>query len=249
MLRHLTALLAVLALLAVSGCGDDDSDSGDRGSATSSATETAAETETAEQQTETSASDPAAPAKCLDVEAPEPKPDGGQKAPKAKLDPNRTYEVDFETSCGDFTIRLDVETAPNTTASFASLTRDGFFDDTTFHRIVAGFVVQGGDPTGSGSGGPGYSTVDPPPANARYPRGIVAMGKTAEEPRGTSGSQFFVVTGTDVPLTPDYAIIGKVVDGMDTVMRLGKLADPDDGSGTGTPLRPAVLEKATLRTS
>ena len=75
------------------------------------------------------------------------------------------------------------------------------------------------------------------------------MGKTAEEPRGTSGSQFFVVTGTDVPLTPDYAIIGKVVDGMDTVMRLGKLADPDDGSGTGTPLRPAVLEKATLRTS
>jgi len=245
--RSLLALLALLAVLAVSGCGDDDSDSGDNGSGASTAAETATQTEASDQE-ETAASDSSAPDKCLDVKAPKPKPNGGQQPPKSKLDPARTYEIDFETSCGDFTVRLDVKASPETTASFASLTRKGFFDDTSFHRIVSAFVVQGGDPTGSGTGGPGYKTVDPPPAGTTYPRGIVAMGKTAPERPGTAGSQFFVVTGDNVPLRPDYAVIGKVVEGMDAVMRMGELADPND-TGTGKPLRPAVLEQATLRIS
>ena len=253
MLRHLTTLLALVALLAFAGCGDDDSDSGDKGSDTAPAADATTPTETAETDTatetatETSAADAPGRSKCVEVEeAPFPKEDGGQTPPKGKLDPARTYEIAFRTSCGNFTVRLDVEGAPNTTASLASLTRKKFFDDTTFHRIVPGFVIQGGDPTGAGSGGPGYKTVDVPPADATYPLGIVAMGKTGAEPKGTSGSQFFVVTGKKVPLTPDYAIVGEIVDGMDTVMRIEKLGDP---AGGGAPSQPVVIEKATLRTS
>ncbi len=84
----------------------------------------------------------------------------------------------MDTSCGSFTIRLDQKTAPNTAASFAALAENGFYDGTVFHRIVPGFVIQGGDPTGTGTGGPGYSIVDAPPENATYTRGVVAMAKT-----------------------------------------------------------------------
>ena len=239
MLRSPIALLALLALLAVSGCGDDDSESGDRGADTTPAADTTA-------QAEASAADgKRPPSKCLDVEAPKPKPDGGQRPPTSKLDPARKYDVTFETSCGDFVVRLDVEGAPSTTASFASLARKGFYDDTVFHRIVPGFVIQGGDPTAAGSGGPGYSTVDRPPANARYTRGVVSMAKAATEAPGTAGSQFYVVSGADAGLPPDYAIVGKVVEGLDTVARIDRLGDPNSG-GTGVPLRPVVLERATV---
>ena len=124
--------------------------------------------------------------------------------------------------------------------------RKGFFDGTRFHRIVPGFVIQGGDPTGSGTGGPGYSTVDKPPRNAKYTKGVVAMAKTQAEKPGTAGSQFYVVTGPDAGLPPDYAIIGKVTKGMDAVQAIGKLGDPASG-GTGTPLQSVVIEKATVR--
>ena len=82
------------------------------------------------------------------------------------------------------------------------LARKGFFDGTIFHRIVPGFVIQGGDPTGKGTGGPGYKTVEPPPAGTLYTHGIVAMAKAANEPPGTAGSQFFIVTGKNVGLPP-----------------------------------------------
>jgi cyclophilin family peptidyl-prolyl cis-trans isomerase len=223
-LSRLTLILTALALLVFAGCGDDDSGSDDGDKAT-----TAAQT-------------------CRNVEAPAPRPDGGEKKPAEKLDPSGTYDVEFQTSCGDFTVRLDVEQAPNTTASFASLVRKGFYDNTTFHRIVPGFVIQGGDPTGTGTGGPGYKTVDKPPADARYTQGVVSMAKTQNEPAGTSGSQVYVVSGADAGLPPDYAIIGTVTDGLDTVKRIEKLGDPNSG-GTGAPLRPVVIEKATLSES
>ena len=92
--------------------------------------------------------------------------------------------------------------SPATTASFVSLVRKGFYDNTIFHRIVPGFIIQGGDPTASGLGGPGYSTVDKPPPTARYTLGTVAMAKTQAEPAGTSGSQFFIVTAQDAQLPP-----------------------------------------------
>jgi len=102
-----------------------------------------------------------------------------------------------------------------------------FFKDTFFHRIVPGFVIQGGDPTGQGNGGPGYATHDTVPANASYQHGVVAMAKTGADPAGTAGSQFFVVTGQDAGLPAEYAVVGKVTSGLDVVDKIGRLGDPN----------------------
>jgi cyclophilin family peptidyl-prolyl cis-trans isomerase len=159
-------------------------------------------------------------------------PNGGFARPKAKLDPKKTYRLVFQTNCGTFTVTLNQKLAPNTTASLVSLSRRGFFTDTFFHRIVPGFVIQGGDPTGSGTGGPGYKTVDRPPKNAKYTHGVMAMAKTGAEPPGTSGSQFFVVTSADAGLPAEYAIVGKVTKGLDVVERIGKLGNPSNEQPT-----------------
>jgi len=139
---------------------------------------------------------------------------------------SKTYTVGVLTNFGRFDIRLDVRDSPCTTSSFAALVRKGFFDGTRFHRIVPGFVIQGGDPTATGRGGPGYTVVDIPPPNSLYTKGVVAMAKTASEPPGTSGSQFFVVTGADAGLPPQYAILGVVTKGLRVVDRIGKLGNP-----------------------
>ena len=107
-------------------------------------------------------------------------------------------------------------------------------------------MIQGGDPTASGSGGPGYSTVDEPPADAAYTKGVVAMAKTGQEAPGTAGSQFYVVTGEDAQLPPEYALLGKVTKGQDVADRIGQLGDPASGEA-GTPLQPVVIEKARVR--
>jgi len=180
---------------------------------------------------------------CVTVSAPAGHSRSAPK-PATKLDAKLTYEVTIATNCGSFTIRLEPAMAPNATASFASLVKRGFYDGTVFHRIVPGFVIQGGDPTGSGTGGPGYTTVDPPPASAKYTHGVVAMAKTSIQAPGTAGSQFFVVTAANAGLTPDYAIVGTVVQGLAVVDRIGKLGEPN-----GAPTATVELEHATLRTS
>jgi peptidyl-prolyl cis-trans isomerase B (cyclophilin B) len=226
-------MLSCVLALALAACGDDDGDSG------------SAERP---ERTEQKAAEPAAeePGACQDVAQPAPRDGGGQKRPAKGLDPGKTYEVVLETSCGDFTIKLDHKTSPKAAASFAALARSGFFDSTIFHRIVPGFVIQGGDPTASGTGGPGYSTRDSVPRDAAYAPGVVAMAKAGNEPPGTAGSQFFVVTGADTGLTPDYALLGKVTRGMDVVQAIGELGDPASG-GTGTPLQSVVIEGAKVR--
>jgi peptidyl-prolyl cis-trans isomerase B (cyclophilin B) len=156
------------------------------------------------------------------------------KANLIHLDDGKTHSVAVKTSKGDFTFDLAAKTSPCTTASFAGLVDKGFFDGLTFHRIVPGFVIQGGDPSGNGSGGPGYSVVDKPPADTQYKKGLVAMAKTQTEPPGTSGSQFFVVTSDGVSLPPDYAVLGNVTKGMDVVEEIGKLGNPSDPAGTPT---------------
>jgi peptidyl-prolyl cis-trans isomerase B (cyclophilin B) len=232
--RLLALSLSLVALLAAS-CGGDDDEDGDAGGGG----EAAAQAKQAEEQPRQG---------CREVEQPQPKPDGGAKKPSGKLDPAKTYRVVLETSCGNITIRLDQKSSPNTAASFASLTRAGFYDDTVFHRIVPGFVIQGGDPTGTGTGGPGYSVRDKPPEGTVYTEGVAAMAKTGAEPAGTSGSQFYIVTAPDAGLPPDYALLGKVVKGIDVALAIGELGDPASG-GAGTPLQPVVIEKARLDVS
>jgi peptidyl-prolyl cis-trans isomerase B (cyclophilin B) len=185
---------------------------------------------------------------CADVAQPDAKPDGGAKRPAQALDADATYDVVLKTSCGDITIRLDQKSSPKTAASFAGLAKAGFFDDTVFHRIVPGFVIQGGDPTATGTGGPGYSTRDVPPAGTTYKKGTVAMAKTQTEPPGTAGSQFYIVTAPDAGLPPEYALLGKVVKGQDVVDAIGELGDPASGEA-GTPVQPVVIERATVRKS
>lgn len=169
-----------------------------------------------------------------------------EKLPKPKpgsvVTQGETASVRMETTEGDFTISLDSENWPITANNFAYLTEEGFFDGLGFHRIVPEFVIQGGDPTGSGSGGPGYSVVETPPRDTKYPIGTVAMAKTSAEAPGTSGSQFFIVTGAQgSTLTPDYAVAGEVSDGLDIVTAIGEL-----GSADQTPTRQVVITKATL---
>jgi cyclophilin family peptidyl-prolyl cis-trans isomerase len=170
-------------------------------------------------------------------------PDVSQDPPDiTPLDQGKPYRLVVKTNKGAFTVALDTKTSPCTTASIVQLANKGFFNGTIFHRIVPGFVIQGGDPTGTGSGGPGYKTVDTPPETARYTKGVVAMAKTMDEAPGTSGSQFFVVTGADVGLPPDYAILGKVVDGLDVVERIGKLGDASE-----QPTERVEIQTATVQ--
>ena len=159
------------------------------------------------------------------------------------LDASRPHTVGVVTNLGAFAFGLDVKDSPCVSASFASLIRKGFFDGTVFHRIVPGFVIQGGDPTGTGTGGPGYTVQDVPPQDARYTKGVVAMAKTPSEPRGTAGSQFFVVTGADAGLPPDYAVLGKVTQGLAVVLKIGTLGDPT----TEQPTKKVTIEKITIR--
>jgi cyclophilin family peptidyl-prolyl cis-trans isomerase len=218
MRRAATALLVSLAL---TGCGGE---SDDEAAPTTTAAAPAPELQ--------------APTGCRDVKQPQPRPPGTLDPPTAVLNVEKTYLLTFKTSCGDFTIRLDPKASPKASGSFLALARRDFFDGTYFHRIVPGFVIQGGDPTGSGTGGPGYSTVDPPASGTTYTRGVVAMAKTAAEAPGTAGSQFFVVTGADVGLPPDYAVVGRVVAGLDVVARIGVLGDPN----TELPKQPVVVD-------
>jgi cyclophilin family peptidyl-prolyl cis-trans isomerase len=149
------------------------------------------------------------------------------------------------TSQGTFEIELDTRTSPKTTNSFAFLARQGFYDGTTFHRIVPGFVIQGGDPTGTGTGGPGYFVDEPPPADTEYVRGTVAMAKTAVEPPGRSGSQFFVVVAADAGLAPQDALLGRVSAGFPICQRIARLGDPASGQ-TGTPLEEVTISSVEI---
>jgi len=217
------ALLLVAALL-LAGCGGSD--------------------ETARTPPATTAVSGGQSSRTCEAGQTKTKPNGTLKASKEELDPGKNYSLVFETNCGSFTVQLDQKLAPKTAASLVFLANRDFFDGTAFHRIVPGFVIQGGDPTSSGLGGPGYQTVDPPPRNAKYTHGVVAMAKAGDEPAGTSGSQFFVVTAEDAGLPPDYAIVGKVMDGLDVVDKIGTLGD-----GSEQPTEPVVIRDVLVKAS
>jgi cyclophilin family peptidyl-prolyl cis-trans isomerase len=182
----------------------------------------------------------ASAAGCKQVEAPKPK-HVSLRAPKQTVQAGEKLTAVVRTSCGTFEIALDTKRAPKTTNSFAYLADKGFYDDLTFHRIAPGFVIQGGDPLGTGTGGPGYSVDEKPPANLAYTKGTVAMAKSSAEPPGRSGSQFFVATAPDAGLPPEYALVGKVSKGYDVVARIGKLGTPAE-----KPKQTVLIEKITI---
>lgn len=216
-LLRLAAVVMALAGLALAGCGGDDEET------TSTTTD----------------------AGCEQVEAPAPK-DLDLQAPKA--DAPTATGVAFVTSCGSFEISFD-DRSPMTAASFEYLAVQGAFDGTVFHRVIAGQLIQGGDPLGSdpdpaipGTGGPGYFVDERPPGNLSYTEGTVAMAKTTAEPIGRSGSQFFVVVGADLGLTPDYALVGEVSSGLEVVEAISEQGQP---GADGPPTMPVVIETAT----
>jgi peptidyl-prolyl cis-trans isomerase B (cyclophilin B) len=179
---------------------------------------------------------------CREVEQPAARDAGQLDPPTVVLNVAQRHSAVVRTSCGEFTITLDPKASPKAAASFAALAKAKYFDGTYFHRIVPGFVIQGGDPTGTGTGGPGYTTVDTPAGSTRYTKGVVAMAKSGAEAPGTAGSQFFVVTADDARLPPDYAVIGEVTKGLDVVARIGRLGDPT----TELPTQPVVIDSVTI---
>jgi peptidyl-prolyl cis-trans isomerase B (cyclophilin B) len=161
-------------------------------------------------------------------------------APYTPLDPSKSYVATITTSYGKIDITLDPKQAPKTGGSFKALADKHFFDGLTFHRIVPDFVIQGGDPKGDGTGGPGYQVVEPPPQGIVYKPGVVAMAKTQADPVGASGSQFFIVIGSQAEQLPaQYALLGEVHKGMDVAEEIGRVkADPN----TGEPTKKVVIK-------
>lgn len=223
-------LLTLIALL-VAGCGD-----GKNGT-------TSAEDEAAIEQPEPAAATGAqSGGDCEPAEQP-PRKSVDLPMPTQKLSASKSHVATVKTSCGTFTIKLDVKRAPKTTSSFSYLAEKRLFDNTFFHRIVADFVIQGGDPLGSGGGDAGYKIVEEPPSNLIYGEGVVAMAKGVNAAPGTSGSQFYVVTGAQgEALPPEYALLGKVKDGMDVVEKIAGFANPDQ-----TPSQIVIIESIRVK--
>jgi cyclophilin family peptidyl-prolyl cis-trans isomerase len=173
-------------------------------------------------------------------------------APPMTIDQAKTYRAIIETSCGTITIELADDEAPQTVNAFVFLARDGFFDGLTFHRVVAGFAIQGGDPNGDGTGGSGFKVVEPPPAEFSYVKGVVAMAKGGAEPAGTSGSQFFIVPGDGgQTLEPEYALLGRVVEGDEILALIEEVpvAPQPSGGEPSLPLQVIHIVKITIEES
>ena len=161
------------------------------------------------------------------------------------LQPGKRYAIVFTTTCGAITVVLDRQRGGPIPNSIAFLATKRFYDGLTFHRVVPDFVLQGGDPAGDGSGGPGYSVVGTPPQGYRYRLGDLAMAKTSSAPPGDSGSQFFVISGAGgAQLPPDYGILGHATDkaSLATIGRIAALAITD-----GAPSKPVWIVTARLK--
>jgi cyclophilin family peptidyl-prolyl cis-trans isomerase len=160
--------------------------------------------------------------------------------PKMSIDVNAAYTADLTTSEGDIQIALDPKQAPKTVNNFVFLAKQGFYDGVTFHRVIPDFVIQGGDPQGTGQGGPGYQFEDELPKASAYKVGSVAMANAGPN---TNGSQFFIIVGAQgAALPPAYSLFGKVTQGQDVADKISTMAAP----GTETPDPPVTIEKVTI---
>ena len=188
----------------------------------------------------------------LKGDTPCPKADGTSarttsyaKPPPMCIDPAKTYTATMATTKGSMTIALDAKAAPKTVNNFVVLARYHFYDGLTFHRIVPDFVIQGGDPKGNGSGGPGYAFADELPAAGKYKVGSLAMANSGPD---TNGSQFFIITGAEgMALPPQYSLFGQVTDGLATVDAIAKLGVP--GAPNGRPSETVKMTSVTIAES
>ena len=194
---------------------------------------------------------PAAGAACRTenqrVEGDDTMPRQYTEQPAMRIDPAKSYPGALQTNKGSIEVEFFPEDAPKTVNNFVCLAEDGYFDNTPFHRIVKGFVIQGGDPTGTGSGGPGYQFADEP-ITRDYERGTLAMANAGPN---TNGSQFFVVL-EDLrgKLPKNYTIFGRVTEGMDVVDAIANTPTRTGRSGeNSTPTEPVTLEKVTITES
>jgi cyclophilin family peptidyl-prolyl cis-trans isomerase len=170
--------------------------------------------------------------------------DGAAKSwsspPAMDINPDATYTAVLRTSQGNISIALDPKQAPKTVNNFVFLAKEGFYDGLTFHRVIPDFVIQGGDPEGTGSGGPGYQFEDELPKAGAYKLGSVAMANAGPN---TNGSQFFIITGQQgVQLPPNYSLFGQVTKGQDVAEKISTMAAP----GTESPDPPVTIEKVTI---
>ncbi len=164
-----------------------------------------------------------------------------QSAPEMRVDPSKRYSATLHTSKGDITFDLLMSDAPKTVNNFVFLAREGFYDGSPFHRLIKGFMIQGGDPTGTGTGGPGYKFPDER-VSRRYGRGIVAMANAGPN---TNGSQFFICHGPNSEgLPPSYTIFGKVTDGLDVVDAIADV--PTTGPERSTPTEKITIDSVTI---
>jgi len=175
-----------------------------------------------------------------------PTKDVEQTAPEMTIDPAKQYSALIDTSCGAITVELNPTAAPIATNNFVSLARSGFYDGLPFHRAAQDFVIQGGDPKGDGSGGPGYTVVGEVPTD-NYPVGSLAAAKSGTAPAGDFGSQFFIVTGSGGATLPnDYARFGEVTKGLAVAKKIGSFAPQ---SGDGNPTQKVLIDKITITES
>jgi cyclophilin family peptidyl-prolyl cis-trans isomerase len=231
---RLAAALAA-ALLVVAGCGSDGAEPATEASDTTLVDTTDDGTLSDEPDEATTSG-----ADCPPIEGADSQTRQFDAAPPMCLDPDASYDAIVTTNQGEFTIAIDQETGPVAANNFVYLARNQYFDDTVCHRIIPNFVVQCGDPTATGTGGPGYTIVDEPPT-VPYEIGSIAMAKT--QAPDSAGSQFFIITGTDgAALPPLYALFGQVTEGFDTAVAAMAAA----GSPDGTPTEPIEIQSIRI---
>jgi len=226
-----SALVASAALLVLVACGSEDSSGTTAPPDTGQSATTEAD----------ASSDAATATECPPVEGTGTQTQQFDEAPPMCLEDGATYQAVVTTNKGEFTIDLDPTSAPVAANNFVFLARNEYFDDTLCHRIIPNFVIQCGDPTATGTGGPGYTIVDEPPS-VPYEIGSVAMAKT--QAPDSAGSQFFIITGTDgAALPPEYALFGTVTDGFDTTVEAMAAAGTP---GAGTPSEPIEIQSIRI---
>lgn len=227
-LRTALGVLALATPLALAGCGSDDAPADD---AATTGTTAASQTEARGSGGDT--------AECPPTEGTDERVTSFGSAPPMCLEDGVDYSAVITTDAGEVTVDLLEEKAPETVNNFVFLARHKYYEGITFHRVIPGFMIQGGDPQGTGSGGPGYDFADELPDAGEYEIGSMAMANAGPD---TNGSQFFIVTGdAGVSLPPRYSLFGTVTDGMDAVTTI-----EDDGSSQGQPETVHTIESVEI---